>query len=54
MTVIESLTLGPKDYGLDTMGTEEWRWTEPNSGINLKRVQYTRQTSYPGEMGLFR
>lgn len=36
MTVIENLTLGPKDYGLDTLGGEEWRWTEPNSGINLK------------------
>ena len=36
MTVIESLTMGPKDYGVDTLGSDEWRWTEPNSGINLK------------------
>jgi hypothetical protein len=36
MTVVESLTMGPKDYGMDTLGSDEWRWTEPNSGINLK------------------
>jgi len=36
MTVMEELTLGPKDFGNDHTGSDEWRFFEPNSGINLK------------------
>ncbi|WRT65218.1 uncharacterized protein IL334_002161 [Kwoniella shivajii] len=39
LTIIEKLELGPKEFGLDTEGEEEWRNVEPNSGIRLsKRV----------------
>jgi minichromosome maintenance protein 10 len=36
LTVVENLTMGPKDYGLDATGLDGWKWVEPNSGVNLK------------------
>lgn len=38
LTVLENLQLGVKDFGRDQKGELEWKWTEPNSGINLKYV----------------
>ncbi|WVQ68779.1 uncharacterized protein L199_006988 [Kwoniella botswanensis] len=39
LTLIENLALGPKEFGLDPEGEEEWRFVEPNSGVRLsKRV----------------
>ncbi|WVQ97510.1 hypothetical protein IAU59_004624 [Kwoniella sp. CBS 9459] len=39
LTIIENLELGPREFGLDPEGEEEWRNVEPNSGIRLsKRV----------------
>ncbi|WVR04258.1 hypothetical protein IAU60_001258 [Kwoniella sp. DSM 27419] len=35
LTIIENLELGPKDFGLDPEGGEEWRDVEPTSGIRL-------------------
>jgi hypothetical protein len=35
LTVKEELTPGPRDFGLDTEGLNEWRAVEPNSGIRL-------------------
>lgn len=36
LTVIEELHMGPYPYKGDHSGSDEWRWREPNSGINLK------------------
>ncbi len=35
LTVVETLTLGPKEVGKDPEGEDEWRNVEPNSGIRL-------------------
>ncbi|WWD21887.1 hypothetical protein CI109_106375 [Kwoniella shandongensis] len=37
LTIIEKLELGPKEFGRDPEGEEEWRDVEPNSGIRLSK-----------------
>ncbi|WVW78986.1 hypothetical protein I302_100949 [Kwoniella bestiolae CBS 10118] len=37
LTIVENLELGPKEFGLDPEGEEEWRFVEPNSGIRLSK-----------------
>ncbi|KAK8846571.1 hypothetical protein IAR55_005657 [Kwoniella newhampshirensis] len=37
LTIVEKLKLGPKEFGLDPEGEQEWRDVEPNSGIRLSK-----------------
>ncbi|WWC58986.1 uncharacterized protein I303_101532 [Kwoniella dejecticola CBS 10117] len=37
LTIIEKLELGPKEFGLDPEGGDEWNFVEPNSGIRLTK-----------------
>ncbi|OCF40221.1 hypothetical protein I317_05978 [Kwoniella heveanensis CBS 569] len=37
LAIIENLVLGPKEFGLDPEGEEEWLNVEPNSGIRLSK-----------------
>lgn len=35
LTIVNDLQLGPKEFGHDPEGGEEWAKVEPNSGIRL-------------------
>ncbi|WWC67476.1 uncharacterized protein I206_101384 [Kwoniella pini CBS 10737] len=37
LTIIEKLVLGPKEFGLDPEGGDEWNFVEPNSGVRLSK-----------------
>ncbi|CED85280.1 Protein required for S-phase initiation or completion [Phaffia rhodozyma] len=41
LTVVEDLTMGPKEFGKDPSGSDLWESVEPNTGIRLAKRTYS-------------